>query len=88
MSRVKVYATGTCPYCVKAKALLDKLGIAYKEIRLDLDRSALSDFARETNSARTVPQIIIDGKCVGGYSELTELHMEGGLDSLLEGSIG
>lgn len=83
MSRVKVYATGTCPYCVKAKALLDKLGIAYKEIRLDLDPSARSDFARETNSARTVPQIIIDGRCVGGYSELTELHMEGGLDGLL-----
>lgn len=88
MSRVKVYATGTCPYCVKAKALLDKLGIPYKEIRLDLDPSARSAFARETNSARTVPQIIIDGKCVGGYSELTELHMEGGLDGLVGQGVG
>lgn len=87
MSRVKVYATGTCPYCVKAKALLDKLGISYREIRLDLDRSAQSDFIRETNGARTVPQIIIDGQCVGGYSELTELHMEGGLDGLIGHSV-
>jgi glutaredoxin 3 len=88
MSRVKVYATGTCPYCVKAKALLDKLGIPYKEIRLDLDPGARSDFARETNSARTVPQIIIDGKCVGGYTELTELHMDGGLGGLVGQKIG
>jgi glutaredoxin 3 len=88
MSRVKVYATGTCPYCVKAKALLDKLGIPYREVRLDLDRSAMSDFARETDSARTVPQIIIDGECVGGYTELTELHMDGGLDGLIGQSVG
>ena len=80
MSRVTVYGTGTCPYCVKAKALLDRLAIPYTEIRIDLDRSKLREFAEVTNNARTVPQIVIDGRCIGGYSELAELHSEGGLD--------
>jgi glutaredoxin 3 len=82
MNRVKVYSTGTCPVCVKAKAFLDKRGIGYDEVRIDLDRAALKEFTVVTNSARTVPQIVVDGKCIGGFTELTELHMEGGLDHL------
>jgi glutaredoxin 3 len=83
MNKVKVYSTGTCPVCVKAKAFLDKRGIAYDEVRVDLDRSALKEFSVVTNGARTVPQIVVDGKCVGGFTELTELHMDGGLDHLI-----
>lgn len=86
MARVTVYSTGTCPYCVKAKALLDKLNIAYTEVRLDVDRSKLSEFARVTNGARSVPQIVIDDKCIGGFAELTELHMDGELNALAEGA--
>jgi glutaredoxin 3 len=82
MTRVTVYSTGTCPYCTKAKMLLEKLNIPFKEIRIDQDRSAQREFLEVTNHARTVPQIIIDGKCIGGFSELTELHMDGGLDGL------
>ena len=40
--------------------------------------------SRVTNGARTVPQIVIDGKCIGGFTELTEVHMQGGLDELIE----
>jgi glutaredoxin 3 len=83
MNKVKVYSTGTCPVCVKAKAFLDKRGIAYDEVRVDLDRAALKEFSVVTNGARTVPQIVVDGKCVGGFTELTELHMDGGLDHLI-----
>lgn len=83
MNRVKVYSTGTCPICVKAKAFLDKRGIAYDEVRIDLDRAALKEFSLVTQGARTVPQIVVDGKCIGGFIELTELHMDGGLDHLL-----
>ncbi|MGA7949121.1 MAG: glutaredoxin domain-containing protein [Thiobacillaceae bacterium] len=83
MNRVKVYSTGTCPVCVKAKSFLDKRGIAYDEVRIDLDRAALKEFSVVTNGARTVPQIVVDGKCIGGFTELTELHMDGGLDHLL-----
>lgn len=85
MSRIKVYSTGTCPFCVKAKNLLDKLNIPYQELRVDLDRGALREMMEVTNRARTVPQITIDGKAIGGFTELTELHMDGGLDALRAG---
>lgn len=81
--RVTVYSTGTCPICVKAKAVLDKWSIPYTEIRIDQEPAALREFSRVTNGARTVPQIVIDGRCIGGFSELTELHMDGMLDELM-----
>ncbi len=83
MKKVKVYSTGTCPICVKAKAFLDKRGIGYDEVRIDLDREAMREFSAVTNGARTVPQIVVDGKCIGGFTELTEIHMDGGLDHLI-----
>jgi glutaredoxin 3 len=84
MARVKVYSTGVCPYCQKTKLLLQKWNIPYDEVRIDLDQAAMRDFAQVTQGARTVPQIVIDGKCIGGFTELTELHMEGELDELIE----
>ncbi len=84
MPRVKVYSTGVCPFCQKTKQLLQKWGIPYEEVRIDQDRNALREFAQVTNGARTVPQIVIDGKCIGGFTELTELHMEGALDELVD----
>lgn len=84
MARVKIYSTGVCPLCQKAKALLQKWNVPFEEIRIDTDRARLAEFARVTHGARTVPQILIDGKCIGGFTELTELHMEGGLDDFVE----
>ncbi len=84
MSRVKIYSTGTCPICDKAKALLTKWNIGYEEFRIDQNRDALKEMFEISNGARTVPQIVIDGKWVGGFSELTELHMDGELDDLIE----
>ena len=84
MSRVTVYSTGTCPICVKAKTALEKWRIPFEEVRIDLDREKLREFSQATNGARTVPQIIIDGRCIGGFMELTELHMDGALDALME----
>ena len=83
MPRVIVYSTGVCPICVKAKTALQRWGIPFREVRIDLDRAARREFAEATNGARSVPQIIIDGKCIGGFSELTELHMDGALDALM-----
>ncbi len=80
---VKVYSTGTCPICVQAKTLLDKWGIPYAEKRIDQDRKAYEEMMKGTNNARTVPQICIKGKWIGGFSELTELHMDGDLDELV-----
>ena len=84
MSRVTVYSTANCPICVKAKSMLSKWNIDYSEIRIDIDDNALKAFRDATQGARTVPQILIDGKPIGGFSELTELHMDGELDELMK----
>ena len=83
MARVKIYSTGTCPICDKTKTLLNKWGIEYEEARIDLDRGLLQEFSRVTNGARTVPQITIDERWIGGFNELTEMHMEDDLDELM-----
>jgi glutaredoxin 3 len=85
MARVKVYSTGTCPFCDKAKALLKKWQIPFDEVRIDQDDAGLREMQQVTNHARTVPQIAIDGKAIGGLDDLTELHMDGELDGLMEG---
>ena len=84
MSRVTVYSTAGCPICVKAKSMLDKWQIAYDEVMIDQDNAAMREFAEVTRNARTVPQIVIDGQVIGGFSELTELHMDGELDELMQ----
>jgi len=84
MTRVKVYSTASCPFCDKAKQLLNKWSIPYEEVRIDTDQAGLREFAEVTNGARTVPQILIDGECIGGFTELTELHMDDKLDHLIQ----
>ncbi len=83
MARLKVYSTGICPICDKTKSLLAKWGIPYQEVRVDQDQKGLREFSQITNGARTVPQITIDGNWIGGFSELTELHMDDKLDDLM-----
>lgn len=84
MPRVTVYSTGTCPICEQTKKLLSKWTIPYDEIRLDLDPSEHRRFSQLTNGARTVPQVLIDGQWIGGFSELTEMHMADELDDFME----
>ena len=84
MSRVTVYSTASCPICDRAKNMLQKWNIDYTLVTIDNDADAQSEFTRVTQGARTVPQIVIDGKLIGGFSELTELHMDGDLDNLMQ----
>ena len=84
MSEVIVYSTATCPICDRTKSLLDKWNINYTEFRIDSDGDLLKKFNQVTQGARTVPQILIAGKLIGGLSELTELHMDGELDHLMK----
>ena len=84
MSRVIVYSTGSCPVCTRTKLMLEKWDIGFDEVCIDGDSSAMREFAEVTNGARTVPQIVIDGRAIGGYDELTELHMDGALDELMQ----
>lgn len=84
MARLKIFSTGTCPICDNTKTLLKKWHIPFEEVRVDVDREGLKEMAAKTNGARTVPQITIDGRWIGGFTELTEMHMENALDELVE----
>ena len=84
MPRVKIYSTANCAICVRAKTMLAKWAIPFEEIRIDADAAAMREFTEVAQGARTVPQIFIDGRRVGGFSELTELHMDGELDELMQ----
>lgn len=84
MPRVTVYSTASCPICAQTKSLLGKWEIAFDEVVIDGDSAAMQQFADATNNAHTVPQIVIDGNLIGGFSELTELHMDGELDELMQ----
>ena len=83
MARLKIYSTGICPICEQTKKLLTKWNIDYDEARIDLDREQLKEMLEISNHARMVPQISIDGKWIGGFTELTEMHMEDELDDLM-----
>ncbi len=83
MNQVTIYSTSVCPYCVQAKALLDKLGVAFDEVLIDQDTAARQRFAEVTNGARTVPQIIIGDTPIGGFTELLRLQQQGELEKLL-----
>jgi glutaredoxin 3 len=79
VSRIRIYSTRWCGYCVRAKALLDDRGIAYEEVSLDDD----PEFRRklfDLTGGWTVPQILIDGTPIGGYTELWRLDKSGALD--------
>ena len=76
-----MYSTRWCGYCVRAKALLDGRGLDYDEILLD-DDPGFRARLQELTGGWTVPQIVIDGEPIGGYTELWRLDRAGGLDEL------
>jgi glutaredoxin 3 len=78
-----MYTTRWCGYCVRAKALLERKEIAYEEISLD-DDPAFRHKLLDLTGNWTVPQILIDGRPIGGYTELYELERNGRLDELLD----
>jgi len=82
MKSVKVYTTDRCSLCVSAKKLLEKRGIDYEEINLARDADSRAQLSRITGMF-TFPQIVIEGKAVGGFSELLAADREGRLGDLL-----
>jgi glutaredoxin 3 len=82
MARVVMYTTRWCGYCVRAKTLLDGRGIEYEEIDLGDDPS-FRERLNELTGGWTVPQILINDRPIGGYTELWRLDREGRLDELL-----
>jgi glutaredoxin 3 len=79
MREVKIYTTEVCPYCVQAKRLLTQLKVPYEEISLEDKPELRRKLSKENNGYRTVPMIFIDGKFIGGYTELAALHKQGKL---------
>jgi glutaredoxin 3 len=84
MAKVEIYTWATCPFCIKAKALLTKKGIAFTEHKVDGDDAARGAMAkRGTDGKRSVPQVYINNQHVGGCDALHALDAAGKLDGLL-----
>jgi glutaredoxin 3 len=83
VAKVEVYTTVYCPYCRQAKSLLKQKGVAFEEIDVSGDGALREKMIELSGGRRTVPEIFINGKIVGGYDELRALEAEGKLDPLL-----
>ncbi|MGD1868390.1 MAG: glutaredoxin 3 [Neomegalonema sp.] len=83
MADVEIYTSPLCGYCMRAKRLLDKNGVSDREIDVWSDREAKAAMIQRADGRRTVPQIFINGKGIGGSDELAALERGGELDALL-----
>ncbi|HLD16451.1 MAG TPA: glutaredoxin 3 [Coxiellaceae bacterium] len=82
MADVVIYTKPTCPYCIRAKALLDHKGVRYTEISIQGDDAKRQEMI-EITGRHTVPQIIIKGEAIGGCDDLQALEAAGELDKKL-----
>lgn len=85
MSNVVLYTTGLCPYCYRAKKLLDRKGVSYEEIDV-MFTAGKRDEMIQRSGRRTVPQIFIGETHVGGFDDMEALEQSGRLDPLLQGA--
>jgi glutaredoxin 3 len=83
VAKVEVYTTSYCPFCTRAKSLLKSKGIPFEEIDVTEDTVLREKMVELSGGRRTVPEIFINGKIVGGYDELKALSDAGGLESML-----
>lgn len=81
--KVEIYTKWGCPYCVRAKALLDRKGVAYDEYDITLGGPKKAEMEARVPGARTVPQVIVDGQALGGCDDIHALDHAGKLDPLL-----
>ena len=84
MAKVEIYTWQTCPYCVRAKALLDRKGVSYTEHSVDGDEPGRDAMAARGDGRRSVPQVFIDDRHTGGCDDLHALERAGKLDPLLQ----
>ena len=86
MSKVEVYTWSSCPFCIRAKGLLNKKGVEYTEYCIDGDNEAREEMAVRANGSRSLPQIFIDDQHIGGCDDIHALEFQGELDPLLQTS--
>lgn len=83
MPDIEIYSTTICPFCVRAKMLLDKKKVTYQEFNLTKNPELREEMLARSNGMKTVPQIFINGVHVGGCDDLYELDLDGKLDPML-----
>lgn len=84
-AKVEIYYWTTCPFCTRARALLDAKGVKYTGYDITGDEAARSKMVTRTGGPKSVPQIFIDDALIGGCDDLHALEAQGKLDSLLKG---
>ncbi|HET7921379.1 MAG TPA: glutaredoxin 3 [Gammaproteobacteria bacterium] len=85
MQAVTIYSTRVCGYCMRAKALLTAKQVPYQEILVDSEPGKRAEMEQKSGGRRTVPQIFVGARHVGGFDELYALERKGELDALLNG---
>ncbi|MBE9114671.1 glutaredoxin 3 [Lusitaniella coriacea LEGE 07157] len=85
MPNVEIYTWSWCPFCLRAKALLDRKGVDYTEYSIDGDEEARAEMTKRAGRS-SLPQIFIDGQPIGGCDDLHDLEAGGQLDELLVNS--
>jgi glutaredoxin 3 len=83
MARVEIYTKFFCPYCHRAKTLLESKNVEYEEYDITMGGERRAEMLQRSNGRTTVPQIFINGRHVGGSDELAALEREGRLDPML-----
>ncbi|MES2441610.1 MAG: glutaredoxin 3 [Pseudomonadota bacterium] len=83
MAKVEIYTKAFCPYCHRAKHLLDAKGADYEEIDLTMGGAKRAEMVQRAGGRTTVPQVFIDGQHIGGSDDLAALDRKGALDELL-----
>ena len=83
MPTVEIYTWRACPFCIRAKSLLDRKGVTYTEYAIDGDQAARQAMSEKAGGRTSVPQTFIDGQHVGGCDDLYALDRSGQLDALL-----
>ena len=83
MAKVEIFSGVGCPYCDRAKDLLKRKGVAYTEYDVRREPARRDEMDRRTNGAKTIPQIFIDDRLIGGFDSFSALDRAGGLDPLL-----
>jgi glutaredoxin 3 len=83
MARVEIYTKAFCPYCARAKRLLDDRGADYEEFEISSDSGKRSEMLARANGRITVPQIFIGGRHIGGSDDLQALDRDGRLEAML-----
>jgi glutaredoxin 3 len=84
LAKVEIYTKWGCPYCLRAKRLLDGKGASYEEYDITMGGPQRAEMIQRANGRTTVPQVFIDGKHIGGSDDLAALDARGGLDPLLK----